>query len=50
MDITFLSGADFSDTELGESITLASCGLKEVVSIKNVKSSENKSTMGVMST
>ena len=49
-EITSLSGVDFSETEDGESITLASCGLNEAVSIKNVKSKENKSTIGVIST
>jgi hypothetical protein len=45
----FLSGAVFSETELGVSTITASLGLKEVVNIKNVKRRVNKSTIGVMS-
>jgi hypothetical protein len=49
MVMIFLSGACFSETEEGESTTAASCGRKDVVNMKKVKRSENRSTIGVMS-
>ena len=47
--MTSLSGDTFSLTEFGVSITAASCGRKEVVSMKKVSKRANKSTIGVMS-
>jgi hypothetical protein len=45
----FLSGAVFSEIELGVSTYTASVGLKEVVNMKKTKRRENKSTIGVIS-
>jgi hypothetical protein len=44
-----LSGACFSDTEEGVVMGAASWGLNEAVSSKKISSTENRSTMGVMS-
>jgi hypothetical protein len=44
-----LSGACFSDTEFGVSISAGSEGLNVLVNIKKVNSKENISTIGVMS-
>jgi hypothetical protein len=42
-------GEGFSDTENGVSTGAGSWGLNTDVNIKNVRSNENKSTIGVMS-
>jgi hypothetical protein len=42
-------GEGFSDTENGVSTGAGSCGTRTAVNMKNVNSSENKSTIGVMS-
>ena len=44
-----LSGACFSETELGLLMTVASWGRNEAVSNKKINSTENRSTIGVMS-
>jgi hypothetical protein len=48
--IISLSCACFSDMEVGLLIRAASCGRNEAVSNRKIKSTENKSTIGVMST